>query len=440
MDSSGLRYRAWRYVGIGLALAVCVLASAVVAPRASAASFTVNTAVDDVDASPGDGLCATPAGDCTLRAAVMETNALPDWDKIVVARRGAVLTNAGAFEDAAATGDLDVTDSLTIIGRGLGVAVAGGRGFEDRIFDVDPTKNGISVRMLGFTITRGDAFGMGGGINNHDTADLTLIDMVVKSNRVSGAIANLGGGIENSGELLLQHSQVVANQASGNMFSVGGGISNGGPLTIDASSITGNGAQANGGGLYNGAPGTASVTSSTIADNRSGHSGGGVWNRSQLTMENSTISGNDAVPWGGGLNNNLGTAILTHVTVAANSAGFFGAGIYDTGGGGTVELRNSLVDEPGQPGAQSCDGLIQSGGGNLDSGTSCGFSMPTDISKAGSQVAPLAFNGGPTATHAVKPGSLAIDAAVAANCTAHDQRGIARPQGSGCDIGAYEAP
>jgi hypothetical protein len=369
----------------------------------------------------------------------METNALPDWDKIVVGRRGAVLTRAGAFEDAAATGDLDVTDSLTILGRGLGVDVGGGRGFEDRIFDVDPTRNGISVRMHGFTIARGDAFGSGGGIENHETADLTLMHMVVRSNRVSGSIANMGGGIESNGALLLAHSEVSANEASGNMFSVGGGISNGGPLTIDASSITGNRAEANGGGLYNGAPGAASVTASTIAANSSGHSGGGVWNRSRLTMENTTISGNHAVPWGGGLNNNLGTVTLSHVTVAANSAGLFGAGIYDTGGG-IVELRNSLVDEPGQPGAQSCGGLITSGAGNLDSGTSCAFSMPTDISNAGSQVDPLDFNGGATATHALKPGSVAIDAAVTANCTAHDQRGVARPQGSGCDIGAYEAP
>jgi len=370
----------------------------------------------------------------------METNALPGWDKIVVVRPGAGLTLAGAFEDAAATGDLDVTDDLTVLGRGTGVAVVGGRGFDDRIFDVAPTKNKISVRMLGLTIARGNAFGTGGGIENHDTASLSLKQMVVRSNRVSGAIANLGGGIENDGELLIQQSQVIANDASGNMFSVGGGISNGGALTVVDSSITGNRAEANGGGLYNGAPGTASVTASTFAANRSGHSGGGVWNRGQLTMENTTVSGNDAVPWGGGLNNNLGTATLSHVTVAANSAGLFGAGINNTGGGGVVELRNSLVDEPGQPGAQSCGGTITSGGGNLDSGTSCAFSMSTDINGVGSQVDPLASNGGPTATHALKVGSLAIDAAVTANCTAHDQRGVARPQGSGCDMGAYEAP
>jgi hypothetical protein len=72
--------------------------------------------------------------------------------------------------------------------------------------------------------------------------------------------------------------------------------------------------------------------------------------------------------------------------------------------------------------------------------SSCAFSMSTDISNVGSQVDPLASNGGPTATHALKPGSVAIDAAVTANCTPHDQRGVARPQGSGCDIGAYESP
>jgi hypothetical protein len=424
------------YVAILAAIAAC----AVFAPAASAASFTVSTAGDDVDASVGDGLCATAAGDCTLRAAVMETNALPGWDKIVVPAPGARLTTVGAFEDAAATGDLDVTDSLTVLGRGTGAAVVGSRGFGDRIFDVDPALTGISVRMYGLTIARGDAFGFGGGIENHDSSSLTLQKVVLRSNRVSGAIANLGGAIDNEGELLLHRSQVLSNEATGNTFSVGGGISGNGTLRVIDSLIAGNRAQGQGGGIYNGAPATASVTGSTIAVNASGGSGGGIWNRGQIAIENATITGNDAGPWGGGLINNLGTATLTHVTVAENSAGLVGFGIYNTGGGGTVDLRNSVVDGGVQSASQNCAGAITSGGGNLDSGTSCALSSPTDIGNASAQLGALASNGGPTATHALGAGSPAIDSAVAANCTARDQRGVARPQGSGCDMGAYEAP
>ena len=87
-----------------------------------------------------------------------------------------------------------------------------------------------------------------------------------------------------------------------------------------------------------------------------------------------------------------------------------------------------------------CVGTLTSGGGNLDSDKSCGFTQPTDIGGVSPQLDPLASNGGPTATHAPMPTSPAIDAAVTANCAALDQRGVARPQGGACDIGAYEAP
>jgi hypothetical protein len=428
-------FQPMRGVAVVAAFAACLLAGVLTAPPASAVSFTVSTSSDDVDASAGDGVCATAGGDCTLRAAVMETNALPGWDKVVLAGSGAHLTRAGAFEDAAATGDLDVTDDLTVIGRG-GVPVVGGRGFEDRIFDVDPGLTGISVRVLTLGIARGDAFGTGGGIENHETASLSLQRVVLRSNRVSGAIANLGGAIENEGDLVIHRSEVVSNEATGNMFSVGGGISNGGTLTVIDSTIAGNRSEANGGGIYNGAPGAASITGSTLAANASGHSGGGVWNRGELAMQNATLSGNNAGPWGGGLNNTLGTTSLSHVTVTANSAGIFGTAINSTGG--LVEIRNSLVGD--NKAGQQCVGTLTSGGGNLDSGTSCGFTQPADISNASPQLGPLASNGGPTSTHALMPASPAIDVAVAGNCAARDQRGVSRPQGGACDMGAYEAP
>src|SRR5439155_10912015 len=84
--------------------------------RAEAATFTVDCTMDDVDAAPGDGICATATGECTLRAAIQETNALPGPDSITLPAGTYTLTIPGTGEDIAATGDLDVTDDLDIRG------------------------------------------------------------------------------------------------------------------------------------------------------------------------------------------------------------------------------------------------------------------------------------------------------------------------------------
>src|SRR5438093_12159986 len=85
---------------------------------AAAATFTVNDTADAVDAVPGDGSCATAASTCTLRAAIQEANANVGPDTIVVPAGTYLLTIAGQGEDAAATGDLDIRDDLTITGAG----------------------------------------------------------------------------------------------------------------------------------------------------------------------------------------------------------------------------------------------------------------------------------------------------------------------------------
>ena len=100
-----------------------------------AASFTVDSTADAVDASPGDGVCAASAGQCTLRAAVQETNARRGADSINVPAGTYVLAIPGAGEDASATGDLDITDDLTITGSGAGRTIVDG-GHLDRVFHV----------------------------------------------------------------------------------------------------------------------------------------------------------------------------------------------------------------------------------------------------------------------------------------------------------------
>ena len=102
---------------------------------ASGAAFTVNSSVDARDATHGDGICATSAGVCTLRAAIQETNALPGEDAIEVPAGDYVLTIPGSGEDAACTGDLDISDDLILTGAGLGETIIDAGGL-DRVLDV----------------------------------------------------------------------------------------------------------------------------------------------------------------------------------------------------------------------------------------------------------------------------------------------------------------
>ena len=83
---------------------------------------------------------------------------------------------------------------------------------------------------------------------------------------------------------------------------------------------------------------------------------------------------------------------------------------------------------------------VETTGYNLDSGTSCALGLPTDLSSTHPKLAPLADHGGPTMTMALRAGSPAIDhgGTATTGCPATDQRGVPRPQGPACDIGAFE--
>ena len=104
-----------------------------------AATFTVNDTSDLMDDNIGDGVCHTATGTCTLRAAVQEANADPGVDVITLPSGVYVLTLTGAGEDAAATGDLDITESLTIIGAGAANTIVDGGpagSANDRLFSI----------------------------------------------------------------------------------------------------------------------------------------------------------------------------------------------------------------------------------------------------------------------------------------------------------------
>ncbi len=167
-----------------------------------------------------------------------------------------------------------------------------------------------------------------------------------------------------------------------------------------------------------------------------------IENTGQAELINSTVSGNEA---GFGLNNpdfagvisNIGLMMVTTSTIANNTHP--GAGDFQIGNSGELTLSNSIVS--GVDGGRECNGVspVQSAGHNLHTDGTCGDPLQTDIPFGNPGLLALADNGGPGKTHALQTGSDAIDAG---NCgdgaLTKDQRGISRPQGNDCDIGAYE--
>jgi hypothetical protein len=181
------------------------------------------------------------------------------------------------------------------------------------------------------------------------------------------------------------------------------------------------------------------VSNSTFSGNWAGDGGGGgIENGGTLTVTNSSFSGNHA--WVGGGINNFKTLTVTNSTLSNNTVadGNEGGGISsDNSVNASTILENTIVANNG---GGNCRGTITNGGSNLDSGTTCGWgSNNGSLSDTDPELGLLAQNGGPTQTMALLAGSPAIDTGNDATCPATDQRGVTRPQGSHCDIGAYES-
>ena len=373
-----------------LILGLLVALGGVAPPVAHAASFTVDSTTDATDASPGDGLCASAAGDCTLRAAVQEANALAGADTITLPAGTYTLTIPPAGVNGVETGDLNITDDLTISGGGLRQlpsTIVDGNAL-DRAFDIDDP---VSVSMTLFVIQNGaardggaikltqgaltltqmrlhDSVATGTGIPNGGAiaafgdSVVTIDDSVLSGNRADssgGAIWNEGtlsltdtivttnsagldgGGLRNGGQATLLNSSIVSNTAEGGAVG-GGGVYNtsGATLGLTESSISLNSASAaDGGGLRNNGQATLTDSSVFLNTTPSGN-GAGIHNVGLLTVSGSTISGNVASGDGGGLLVASGeetTANLTNSTISGNQAGDDGGGI-QTASGATVTL------------------------------------------------------------------------------------------------------
>lgn len=294
-------------------------------------------------------------------------------------------------------------------------------------FSDDANPAGPEIEIDGGGAVRG--FQVSGG------AELALHGVAVADGfAVDSAGGFWGGGIRNDGgTVTVTSSTFVANRAS-----QGGAIFNdGGAVVVTDSTFSGNRSTGGGGGAIFNASGTLTVTGSTFSQNSAAADAGGIYNNSgALTVTNSTFSENSAPFLGGGILNTGSTATLTvtNSTLSRNSSGTGGGGGgIANNGGGTIVLRNTVVAH--SPSGGNCRGPISDGGGNLEyPGSACpGSDADPLLDPAG-----LQDNGGPTETIALTSGSPAVDVAVAASCPPTDQRGVARPQGAGCDSGAYE--
>ena len=327
------------------------------------------------------------------------------------------------------TGALLISKNLTITGPSGGVTISGNHASQVL---------GISgaVYISNITIADGNTYDSGGGIVNGGT--LTLTNSTVSGNTVS---FYGGGGIYNTGKLIVSSSKVTDNSAG----YIGGGIyNNGGTVNVSNSTISGN-ATNGGGGIYNDY-GILIVSDSTVSGNSANIVGGGIDNNGgTLTLTNSTVSGNSASS-GGGIDNSRGaTATLMNSTISGNSGSSGGGagGIYNDG---HSTLTNSVVADQIIGGdCRTPGGTLQvSLGYNLDSDGTCNLTAVGDLPNTNPMLGPLALNApGTTQTHALQPGSPAIDHIPPSvngcgTTVSTDQRGVSRPQGSGCDIGAYE--
>jgi len=379
-----------RTESLAVAFLLALFLPALLAPAALGATFTVDDERDLPEVDPGDNVCAaiTPEQTtvCTLRAAIQEANGTP-------ATRDLISVPAGFYQLTA--GALTISSNMEVSGEGaLSTSVSGDGG--DRVFDVAA---GATVSLGAMTISDG----RGNADNGH-----------------------FGGNVRSAGTLAIVDSTLTNGQANS-----GGAVANtGGTLMVSRSTLT-----------LNSAP----------ADPGAGGDAGAILNFGDtgkpaiLTIENSTISGNQARLTGGvtSYNNAENSVTIRDSTIAFNDSGDRGfAGGVEIGGG-SATVRNSIVannTSPVQPANPNCSGTgISSLGHNLESGTDCGFKASTDIQQSDPQLDSLGNNGGATDTHALLEGSPAIDAGDDVNCPATDQRGTTRPQRSGCDIGAFEA-
>lgn len=295
-----------------------------------------------------------------------------------------------------------------------------------------------TIAISNSTFTNNSAGG-GGGIyvnSGGGADDIVIVDSTIDGNQASSGD---GGGLYFSNFAATITGSTFSGNDAVNEFARGGGIYAYGLLYIGNSTLSGNSA-GEGAGIFSDAD-DALIEASTISGNTAtgpdDDGGGGIYNNETMLLLNSTVSGNTTARHGGGVYNDFEMEIV-HSTIADNDAAIFGDQIFNDN---TLSVANTIISgsetncggDPDEGGPN-----VTSLGNNIDSGTSCELSDPGDMSNTDPMLGALAANGGATLTRALLAGSPAVDEADDEWCPEEDQRGIARPVGADCDIGAFE--
>jgi hypothetical protein len=355
--------------------------------RSVPSTFTVNTFLDE--ATPDDGKLS-------LREAVMKANTTLGADVITLQAGVYNLSLAGRLENAAATGDLDVTEAgqpLTIQGAGIGETEIDANGL-DRVLHVFPGTTlilrGLTVRG-GLAIDNGTTAGTeakGGGILNNG-GTVTLIGAAIDSNTArgvdgasgasgadggSGSNAKGGGIFSFGGFLTLKGSRVIHNQAVGGAGGAGAADTNAG-TNVGTAGNGGEGGLAEGGGIFAQLDGNVATTDAVrlllngsaktrVDDNQAVGGAGGAGGAGN----NGTASGETTNGGAGGLTRGGGLRIIGGVTTITSALIRFNDAISGPGGVG------------GNAGALGVGGAGGSGG----SSEGGGFFLQGDATEPGS--------------------------------------------------------
>jgi CSLREA domain-containing protein len=463
--------------------------------------ISVNSVVDAVDANPGDNLCANAQTRCTLRAAIMESNAADGIQTINIPVGTYTFTIAGAGEDAARSGDLDITDETILVGADMAATIVNANGL-DRAFETpnnpgsssrvtvrsknltvrggtasgdgggwlssgfsadaltfenvtldgnSSTQNGggllvdnaVSLNLTGVRLTNNSAGGNGGGLYaNTDNASIKNSSFTGNTAKGSPSLGSKtgGGGLFTSGTLEVSNTVISTNTAPN---ASGGGIFNAGRLTVNTSSVNKNDAGVCGGGMVNGGDSISglTLTSGSITANTAGNGAGLCSQIGPINLTNTTISGNKASGTGGGISARYADVTVVHSTLANNTAIVDGADLYADGTDSYTVRASILASAGGKACAQFGGGFNQftSTGANVVADSSCGFSSANDLQSSSAQLAVLsAVTGQVFSVHVPASVSPALNRVPSGLCVSADARGVARPQGAACDSGAVE--
>lgn len=419
------------------------------AQNASAATFTVNTTADTLDAAAGNSICADASGLCSLRAAISEANALAGDDIITLPAGTYTQTLVGA-DNANASGDFDITSGITINGAGSGntfieAATTSGTAIE-RVIHLPAAAAATTVVINDVTLRNGRQTGgsFAAGLRVENNYNATLNRVVVRDNQNNFS----GGGIYATGAatvLTLNGCQVVNNAV--NATTAGFGASGGGifaqtnpTVNINNSTVNGNSAASSGASTANALGGGISFSSGTFNINNSAVNnntitssvattlGGGIGQTGGTLniINNSTVNNNIANATGtvsgiaGGIYNHQATLTITNSTVSGNSAASFHGGVRTVASAtaATTTITGSAIVNNTAP--QEGGGIISISGGAA--------SVTTNISNStvGGNTSPAGSTGG-IETFVTAAGNSIINinfSTIAGNSAAFDAGGI----------------